>query len=424
MSIIGAVVGAIIGLILAPIMAVSWGLAAAFLPLPPIALGFSLGATAAVVIYLVIVVVVYVLAVIGTSLTQASVGLQTPSGVELFARGTLIGLNALMNVFLLPTAFAVLALPWSPVGPAAALALPLAIVMGPVVGVIGILSAIPSTSNSPAYQVMLAWFGLAMPMSWPMILLGAVVWLLNLLLFWLLPLNPFTDFTSATLVTNGGWVYFPFPAPSAYNLGAFVQIPGYIQRTTPGQWLNNGVSGQTANGLALHEGAHNFSLAAMGWWFHLIGFIHEGLLPGPGFVWPSGKFAYAELLPEGRLRGATNPWLPVWTPSLNPPAPGNVPPALGECDVFTTVPAVGTPVQLTTTTAATDADGYVHAIGLLWVLTKPATSVAAIAAPNAANTTFTPDVSGVYSASLFVSDGADGGPVPVAVGGANTVTIP
>jgi hypothetical protein len=249
------------------------------------------------------------------------------------------------------------------------------------------------------------------------------VWVVNFLFSWASPTRGFSDITSATWVTHGGILYWPFPSPAAYNLGAFVQIPRFIQRTTPGQWFNS-VSVQTANGLALHEGGHNLNVAALGWWFHIVGFIEEVLFFGPGLIWPAGRFAYSEMLAEGRLRSARSPWLAVWTPSLKPPAPGNIAPTLGTCDVIpTAAPAVGVRVDCVTITPPVDPDGYVQSIGFLWVLaTKPAGSTAVIAAPNSPNTSFVPDVPGTYSAVLFVSDGADGGRVPFATNG--TVVVP
>jgi hypothetical protein len=382
---VGAVVGALLGLIVAPRIATDV-------------------LTKAWLLYAAIVVVLYVIATVGTPLERTSTGLITSSWMEQLARGAMIGLNATMNVFLLPAVVSA--------------ALPLVWVAAIVIGLIGILSAIPSLSNSPRYQAVLGWTGLAMPMAWPIHLLGALVWTINSLFSWAFPTRGFSDTKSATWVTHGGILYWPFPTPAAYNLGVFVQIPRFMQRSAPGQWLDS-VSLQTANGLALHEGAHNLNVAAFGWWFHLIGFIHEQFLFGPGFVWPAGRFAYAELLAESRLRSARATWLAVWTSSLTPPAPGNIPPTLGTCDVIPSAPpAVGVRVDCVTIMPPVDPDGYVHPIGSLWILAKkPAGSAAAIEAPNTPNTWFIPDVPGTYTAALFITDGADGGRVPFVTSG-------
>ncbi|HMH18970.1 MAG TPA: hypothetical protein VK572_12575 [Burkholderiales bacterium] len=409
MTILGALVGALIGLVLAPPIALALGLSAAALPLPPVSIGIQLSAVLWVVIYLVVVVVLYFIAAIATASVATPTGPQTATPVEQVARGAMIGLNAIMNVFLLPAAFVALAQPWVNVviAIAAAAALPVALLIAPAVGVVGFLACIPQLSNAPAYQVVLGWTSLAMPMSWPITLVGAVILIANTLWSWFggRPFGGFSDFTSGTWATHGGFVYF---SPDAYNTGNFVQIPGQFGRARPAIDPANGLRlFVTARGVAMHEGAHNFNLAAFGWWFHLIGWFQEYLGP-----FGSGPNAYAELLPEGRFRRTVNPWLPVWTPSFTPAAVPNGPPVGGSLNVSSGCVFPGQTVSLSIGAMPTD-DGFVHPLGFLWDLGTPSSSLAALDNPRSATPSFVPDVPGLYAPVLLVTDGADGTTVAI-----------
>jgi hypothetical protein len=412
MTILGAFFGALIGLVLAPPIALALGLAAAALPLPPVSIGIPLGVLPAVIIYFALVFVLYSVAAIAMALVATPSGLQTVTPAEELARGALIGLNAVMNVFLLPAVFAALAQPWVNVviAAAAAAALPVALLITPFVGVVGLLACIPQLSNAPAYQVVLGWTSLAMPMSWPITLVGVIIFIANTLWSWFggRPLRGFSDFTSGTWATHGGFVYFPSPSPVPYNTGNLVQIPGRFGRNRPAIDPASDVTlWVTARGLAMHEGAHNFNLAAFGWWFHLVGWFQEYVNP-----FGSGPSAYAELLPEGRFRRTASPWLPVWTPSFTPAAAPNGPPTGGSVSVSSGCVLPGQTVSLSINAMPTD-DGFVHPLGFLWDLGTPDGSLAALDNPRSATPSFVPDVPGLYAPVLLVTDGADGRTVAI-----------
>ena len=405
---IGAVLGGIIGVVLAVPIALALGLAVALLPLSfivgalPSAV-FGVNGLAAFVTYLIVVAIFYAIAHIASWVTSTPAGLQPSNPFEEVARAAMIAMNAAMNVFLLPAAFAFFATTPTPLAGPAATALPLALLVAVPIGIVNLLAVIPFVSNNTVYQVVLAWVGLAMPMTWPVTLLGFVVWLLNLL-----PLAPNTgssDFTAATWVTHGGWVYVQSTLPrAAYNLAHFTQVPDEYSTSAPTLFAG-GFNPATVPGVVLHEGAHNFSAAAFGWWFALVGLINEYALPGPTGM-PAGTSAYAELFPEGRRRASTLTWYDLWAPAIG--APPNGAPTVGTASVGPVCAFPGQTIALDATTPVPTTDPDAQPLGALWVLTPPAGSSAAIASPNSLTTSFVPDVAGDYVVALMQTDGIDG----------------
>jgi len=258
-SVVGAIVGVIVGVVIAV------AVVAAF------ASGIGFG----------------VLALIGV------IGLLTVSyvvahnnqgnGLGEFFRGFMIGLNAGMNAaFLTMMGFGV---------------------AGILVGVVVFMASIDSVANNEVYQGILGWSNWLMPMSWLVLGLGAVMWVLNglgHLIFWSIPslwgggiqffrITGFRmDWSTGMLATRGGFVSNLNSIDTAYNMGAFA----YVDSNSSGWHLD-------------HEAGHNLSLGAFGSIFHFIGFIHE-------MGTPAGASALSEQIAEGNDPSGSGSSVPMW----------------------------------------------------------------------------------------------------------------
>jgi len=192
-----------------------------------------------------------------------------------FFRGFMIGLNAGLNAAFLTM-----------MGPVGAF-------LGGFVGTMIFLSAFDSVAANGAYQGILGWSNWLMPMSWLVIGLGAVMWILNglgHLLFWSIPslwgggleffrITGFRmDWSTGMLATRGGWVANLNQWDTAYNMGTFA----YVDANSSGWHM-------------AHEAGHNLNLAAFGSAFHFIGFFHE--------IGGAGRTAFAEIQAESNNGG-------------------------------------------------------------------------------------------------------------------------
>ncbi len=260
-SVVGAIVGVIVGIVIAV------AIVAAF------ASGIGFG----------------VLAVIGLiglmTVSYAVAHSNQGNGIGEFFRGFMIGLNAGMNATFLAM-----------LGPVGA-------VIGVAVGVTIFLASIDSVANNEVYQGILGWSNWLMPMSWLVLGLGAVMWVLNglgHLIFWSIPqlwgggIQSFRitgfkmDWSTGMLATRGGWVANLNPIDTAYNMGAFA----YVDSNSTGWHLD-------------HEAGHNLSLGAFGSIFHFVGFIHEmGTSAGAG--------AYSEQIAESNDPAGAGSTVPMW----------------------------------------------------------------------------------------------------------------
>lgn len=260
-SVVGAIVGVIVGVVIAV------AIVAAFAT----GIGFGL---LAVVGLIALVSVSYVVA-------HNNQG----SGIGEFFRGFMIGLNAGLNGAFLAM-----------MGPVGAL-------LGGVVGTMIFLSAFDSIANNEVYQGILGWSNWLMPMSWLVLGLGAVMWVLNglgHLIFWSIPqlwgggvqffriTGLKMDWSTGMLATRGGWIANANPIDTAYNMGAFA----YVDTNSSGWHLD-------------HEAGHNLSLGAFGSIFHFVGFIHE-------MGTPAGASAFSEQLAESNDPVGSGSSVPMW----------------------------------------------------------------------------------------------------------------
>ena len=178
-------------------------------------------------------------------------------------RGAMIGINAWLNGWLTILIFGQL---WLSV-----------IICGLVC-----LSAFLAISRSNLYHTFLGWINWLLPMSWPVVLPGMLMFIVNLLFAPLAYIHPLLsglkirvhiDLSTCTLTMYGGLIR-PVRGFSGLNMGNFIFI-------NPG-WEH----------LLRHEIGHLFSLAAMGAVFHYTGGIDECYLQKN--YWE----AYAEYLAE------------------------------------------------------------------------------------------------------------------------------
>jgi RHS repeat-associated protein len=265
-SVVGAIVGVIVGVIVAAVVI------AAFVT----GIGWGILAVAGVIA---LVTVSYVVA-------NATAG----TGFGEFMRGFLIGLNAGMNaVFLAAIGFAL----FGPIG----------IGLGVAVGVINFLAAFDTIANSEVYQGILGWANWLMPMSWLVVGLGLVFFILNLIGhaigFWIFGSSFFritamdVDWKTGTFFTLGGWIGNLNPIDTAFNMGNF-------------SYVDNTVAGNTIAGFMEHESGHTLNLGAFGSIFHFVGAIDENVTGG-------GANAYSERLAESNDPATTRPnILPMW----------------------------------------------------------------------------------------------------------------
>jgi hypothetical protein len=260
-------------------------------------LGAGIGATAVVITAL----------LVGTTMPAAAIAAGVSGGVVLLAyivanitagskfgevlRGLMIGINAGLN-FAIAYALLNLALPHpgTEFHPAA-----LGIAIG--LGAINFSTVFSLLSQNGVYQGLIGYLNWFLPMSWPIVALGLVFFLLNLLggLCLGLPgvafckLERFTvDWKTGTLFIKGGWISNANPIDTAYNMGNFSFVDSAY------------------HGMAIeHEAGHTLNLAAFGSLFHLLGAADENIIR-------RGHYAFSELLAESNVPSTSDPSLAMW----------------------------------------------------------------------------------------------------------------
>ena len=188
-----------------------------------------------------------------------------------FMRGFLIGVNTGLNFALAHVVYGRFFGPEVSIGIAAGLAL------------INFLTVIGPVSNSEFFQGVLGWFNWLLPMSWLVMAIGFIFYILNLLgglVHWAGKVDFFriqrlaADWKTGTFFTHGGWISNLNPIDTAFNMGAF-------------SFVDNASSNMHIE----HEAGHTLNLGAFGSVFHFIGAIDENVTGG-------GRNAYSERLAE------------------------------------------------------------------------------------------------------------------------------
>lgn len=202
-------------------------------------------------------------------------------------RGFLIGINAGLNFVLVTLLLG--AIVGSTTNPAV-----LGIAIG--LGVANLLAVIGPISRNGVYQFIIGYLNWFLPMSWLIVALGLIFFLLNALgaLCVGLPGVGFFkiqqlafDWSTGTMFTKGGFISNLNPIDTAYNMGNFAFV----------DHLHHDMEIE-------HEAGHTLNLAAFGSIFHLIGAIDENIIR-------NGANAFSERLAESNASsGAAT--LPMW----------------------------------------------------------------------------------------------------------------
>ena len=262
-SVVGAVVGVVVGVI------------AAFVLVAAFASGFGFGLLA--------IAGLIALITVSYAVAANNVG----NGYGEFFRGFMIGVNAGLNATLL-----------SMLGP-------IGMFFGFFVGFNIFLSSFDMIASNETQQSILGWSNWLMPMSWFVLVLGIVFFVLNLLghfFLWTIPsiwgggvdffrIDDFKmDWSTGSLATKGGWVSNLNNIDTAYNMGSFTFAD--TNNTDP-DWNRQ------------HESGHNLNLASFGSIFHIIGFVDE-------MIMGSGSSAYSEQLANSN-DPALSSTVPMWS---------------------------------------------------------------------------------------------------------------
>jgi hypothetical protein len=263
-----------LGAILLPIVATIAAFVGPMSPVTVVVLGF--------VVVLILTAIAYVLgAVTLVPLTAAAptAGVTNPlpaPPLEAIPRGVIIGLTAAVN-------FTVLARIFPPV-----VALVLALIC--------FAAVIPLLSRNFVYQLILGWSSWLLPMSYLVMPLGILLFILNLLVTLIrtggFPAVRF-DVTTATFETLGGTIVAFLTgltgfAAGGFNLGNFTFLGPLATATsfTPG----------AGGGLSTHETGHTLTVAAFGGFFGWINAVDENIPPLKRLT-----LAYGEMIPESHF---------------------------------------------------------------------------------------------------------------------------
>jgi hypothetical protein len=240
---------------------------------------------------------------VGISLPAAGIAAAVAGGVVIIAyivaaftagsscgevlRGLMIGINSGLNFAF---AYLLLSLALGKGHPAA-----LGIAIG--LGAVNFTTVFSALSQNDVYQGFIGYLNWCLPMSWPIIALGLVFTLLNVLggLCIGLPgveffkLKEFDiDWKTGTLFIKGGWVSNANPIDTAYNMGNF----SFVDAAYTGMAMD-------------HEAGHTLNLAAFGSVFHLVGALDENVIR-------NGANALSERLAESNVPSTSSPTLAMW----------------------------------------------------------------------------------------------------------------
>lgn len=201
-----------------------------------------------------------------------------------FIRGFMIGVNASSSGLILYTLFSLFA-PQT-----------VAIIIAAILVAINFFCVISWLSQGAFYQGIVGWSNWLLPMSWPVIGIGILFCIINLLLALVtlfqvdfLNIKGFkVDWATGTFFMKGGLISNLNVWNTAFNMGNFTFVDMKSSR-----WYIN------------HEAGHCLNLAAFGSLFHFVGFIDE-------FVIQRGHNAYAERLAESHDTGTSSNNIPMW----------------------------------------------------------------------------------------------------------------
>jgi hypothetical protein len=228
--------------------------------------------------------IVVILSVLGYIVAAVSAASRiTTSSFGEFMRGWLIGLNTGLNGFLAFALFNYLG------------GIPVAIIIGASIALLNLITVFGPVSNNEVFQGILGWLTWLMPMSWLVVLLGAIFYLICLLghavtggkVAYLKIQDAAVDWKTGTFFIKGGLISNLNYLDTAFNMGNF----SFVDYKSNG-WHKD------------HEAGHTLNLAAFGSVFHLIGALDENVFRGSN--------AYAERLAESNSSGSSGSNIPMW----------------------------------------------------------------------------------------------------------------
>jgi hypothetical protein len=233
---------------------------------------------------------IFIAVVAGVTIVLYIVGGIDPlSSFGAFCRGCMIGLNAGDNAVLIMALL-------SPLTGTAAGA-----IIGAVLGLLVWLSVFDVISRSDIYKGFLGWLNILLPASWPIIGLGLVFLIGDVLGYLLIGLIFKVDFfrindvnvggATGTWLLKGGMIGNMNIYKTAFNMGNFI----FVHKDSASTHQD-------------HESGHALNLGAFGSVFHLIGWFDE-FLPGIG----RGASAFAERLADSNDTSSSN-GIPIWNP--------------------------------------------------------------------------------------------------------------
>ncbi len=198
-------------------------------------------------------------------------------------RGWHIGINSALNGVLIVALLGLI------------IPLPAAILIGIIIGLWNSLTAIEPISQNEVFQGFFGWLIWILPMSWLVVTLGFVFFVINLLgalstafqVEYLKISGLKADWKTGTFFMKGGLISNLNPIDTAFNMGNF----SFVDKASSGWYMN-------------HEAGHTLNLGAFGSVFHLIGALDENLFK-------AGANAYSERLAESNS-GSHNV-IPMWT---------------------------------------------------------------------------------------------------------------
>ena len=211
----------------------------------------------------------------------AAVSAETSFGE--FMRGWLIGLNTALNAAL---GFAIVSAFAGVTG---------GIIAACVLVVINLLCLFAPVSQNEFFQGVIGWLNWIMPMSWPIVAIGLLFYLVSFLLWgvtggkveYLRVQKLGMDWTTGTFFIKGGLIANLNYLDTAFNMGNF----SFVDYKSD-EWHKD------------HEAGHTLNLAAFGFLFHLIGALDENVLRRGN--------AYSERLAESNSSGMSGNNIPMW----------------------------------------------------------------------------------------------------------------
>ncbi|OAI49897.1 hypothetical protein AYO43_00550 [Nitrospira sp. SCGC AG-212-E16] len=242
---------------------------------------------------LVLTIMAYALAAVSLVGATPVAGVIPTNPIESFSRGFIIGLTTAANLLVVSVLTGMPFLTF-------------------VVLIFGFLATIPPVAaNRVIYQPLLGLLSWGLPMTWLVMPLGVMLFILNLPLAF--AQSGFAalrfDFFTFTFETSGGaLVNFlfglsPLPSASGFNLGNFTFLslaPGSAPSTVQSPSFS-------VPGLSAHETGHTLTVAAFGGFFGWINAVDENIAP-----LARGTSAYGEIIPESHFSPRGFPFLPMW----------------------------------------------------------------------------------------------------------------